>query len=78
MISTSKLKAQWLEGRAREAGSMMQAVFDAIYYGPNDKSEYEWACTALLGMMDDLADGLEELAQMLQQRDERDSKWIQI
>ena len=48
MISNTRLKAQWLEGRAREAGSMMQAIFDAIYYGPNDKLEYEWACTALL------------------------------
>lgn len=72
MISTSRLKAQWLEGRAREAGSMMQAIFDAIYYGPNDKLEYEWACTALLGMMDDLATGLEELAQMLVERDNKE------
>lgn len=69
MISTSRLKAQWLEGRARELGSTMQAIFDAIYYSPNDKSEYEWACTALLDMIDDLANGLEELTQMLVERE---------
>lgn len=72
MISTSRLKAQWLEGRARELGSTMQAVFDAIYYGPNDKSEYEWATVALAGMADELADGLEELAQMLAERDNKE------
>lgn len=72
MISTSRLKAQWLEGRARKAGSMAQAIFDAIYYSPNDKSEYEWACTALLDMMDDLANGLEELTQMLVERDNKE------
>ena len=72
MISNTRLKAQWLEGRARKAGSMAQAIFDAIYYGPNDKSEYEWATVALLDMMDELADGLEELAQILVERDRRE------